>query len=160
MEKTFSKQTALITGGATGIGRSFTKALIENGIGAVVIASRRREALDKTADEINTKFGAEKVFSYAFDVRNRSETENLVNFAIEKFGAVDILINNSGLAVPEIVTEISDEGWNKVLETNLRGAMWLTQLILPKMFERNFGDIVNVSSQAGKNGYADRKSVV
>src|SRR6185369_700775 len=155
MEKIFAEQTVLITGGATGIGRSFTEALVENGIEAVVIASRRREVLDKTANEINTKFGSEKVFSYAFDVRNRSETENLVNFVVEKLSAIDILINNSGLAVPEIVTEISDEGWNKVLETNLRGAMWLTQLILPKMLEQDFGDIVNVSSQAGKHGYAD-----
>jgi 3-oxoacyl-[acyl-carrier protein] reductase len=155
MEKIFAEQTALITGGATGIGRALTETLIENNIGAVIIASRRRQVLDQTADELNARFGSEKVFSYSFDIRDRSETESLVKFAEEKFGAVDVLINNSGLAVPETVTEITNEGWNKVLETNLRGAMWLTQLILPKMIEQDFGDIINVSSQAGKNGYAD-----
>jgi 3-oxoacyl-[acyl-carrier protein] reductase len=154
-EKPFAEQTALITGGATGIGRAFTEAMLGNGIGAVVIASRRREVLDKATAELNEKFGREKVFSYAFDIRNRAETERLVDFVLDKFGAVDVLINNSGLAVTETVTKITDAGWETVLETNLRGAMWLTQLLLPKMLEDDFGDIVNISSQAGKNGYAD-----
>ncbi len=154
-EKLFAEQTVLITGGATGIGRAMTEALLENGVGAVVIASRRREVLDEAAQKMNEKFGAKRVFSYSFDIRNRAETENLVKFAIEKVGAIDVLINNAGLAVPETVTEISNEGWDKVLETNLRGAMWLTQLVLPMMILADFGDIVNISSQAGKNGYAD-----
>ncbi|HEX8369250.1 MAG TPA: SDR family oxidoreductase [Pyrinomonadaceae bacterium] len=153
--KDFSQQSALVTGGATGIGRAFTEALLENGIGAVIIASRRQNVLDEAARELNSKFGENKVFSYAFDVRSRAETENLVRFALEKCGAVDVLINNSGLAVPETVTEITEAGWDTVLETNLRGAMWLTRQLLPKMLEQDFGDIVNVSSQAGKNGYAD-----
>jgi 3-oxoacyl-[acyl-carrier protein] reductase len=152
--KPLNQQTALITGGATGIGRAFTVGLLENGIGSVVIASRRQQVLDETATELNAKFG-EKVFPYAFDLRSREQTENLAHYALEKFGAVDVLINNSGLAVPEAVMEITDEGWNKVLETNLRGAMWLAQLLLPKMIEQDFGDVVNISSQAGKNGYRD-----
>ncbi|HEY0048548.1 MAG TPA: SDR family oxidoreductase [Pyrinomonadaceae bacterium] len=153
--KDLSEQTALITGGATGIGRAFAEALLENGISAVIIASRRRSVLDEAAAELNSRFGAGKVIAYAFDVRHRAETENLVRFALEKCGAVDVLINNSGLAVPETVTEITGAGWDAVMETNLRGAMWLTQMLLPKMLEQDFGDIINVSSQAGKNGYAD-----
>jgi NADP-dependent 3-hydroxy acid dehydrogenase YdfG len=108
--KALSEQTALVTGGATGIGRAFTEALLENGIGAVIIASRRQSVLDEAARELNQKFGDGKVLSYAFDVRNRAETENLVRFALEKRGAIDVLINNSGLAVPETVTEITDAG--------------------------------------------------
>ena len=153
-EKPVHQQTALITGGATGIGRAFTEALLENGIGAVVIASRRQSVVDEAARELNAKFG-QRVFPYSFDVRNKELTKILVNYTLEKLGVVDLLINNSGLAVPETVLEITDDGWDKVLETNLRGAMWLTQLLLPKMLEQDFGDIVNISSQAGKNGYAD-----
>ncbi len=153
--KPLVQQVALVTGGGTGIGRAFTEALLANGIRAVVIASRRKEVVDATATEFNHKFKGQQVFPYSFDIRNREETENLVKYAVENLGAIDILINNSGLAVPETVENITDEGWNKVLETNLRGAMWLTQLVLPQMFEQDFGDIVNVSSQAGKNGYAD-----
>lgn len=154
MNKPLSEQTTLITGGGTGIGRAFAEALLESGIGAIVIASRRRDVLENAAGELNTAHGP-RVHPFAFDIRDRQQTEALVADTINKFGAVDLLINNSGLAVPETVTGITDGGWDEVLETNLRGAVWLSQLVLPKMFEQDFGDIVNVSSQAGKHGYAD-----
>lgn len=154
MEKSLSEQTAMITGGATGIGRSFGEALLGAGIGAIVIASRRRDVLNAAAAEMNAKYG-ERVTPYAFDIRDTHQADELAKFVQAKFGTVDILINNSGLAVPETVTEITNEGWDKVLETNLRGAMWMTQRILPMMIAQDFGDIINVSSQAGKNGYAD-----
>ena len=152
--KLISEQTALITGGATGIGRSFAEALLNEGIGAVLIASRRSDVIEQAAREMNSQFG-DHVTPYAFDIRDRSQTEALVHHVNTNVGPIDILINNAGLAVPETVLEITDAGWDKVLETNLRGAMWLTQLLLPRMLEQDFGDIVNVSSQAGKNGYAD-----
>jgi NAD(P)-dependent dehydrogenase (short-subunit alcohol dehydrogenase family) len=152
--KPFSEQTALITGGGTGIGRAFAAALA--GAGArVLIASRREAVLRRTADELNAAAGAERVFPYAFDVRVREQCEAVVRHCVERFGALDVLVNNSGLAVPETVEEITDEGWDKVLETNLKGAMWLVRAALPLMAAREYGDIVNVSSQAGKNGYAD-----
>lgn len=154
LTKPLSEQTALITGGATGIGRAFAEALLEAGVGHVVIASRRQPVLKKAASEMNAKHGG-RVSAFIFDIRNQKQTETLVRETIDEFGAVDILINNSGLAVPETVTDITNEGWDQVLETNLRGAMWLTRALLPKMLEQDFGDIVNVSSQAGKNGYAD-----
>lgn len=153
-DKPLSAQTALITGGATGIGRAFAEALLDAEIGVVIIASRRGEVLEQASADMNAKHG-ERVTPYTFDIRDRRQTEALVKYIETKFGAVDILINNSGLAVPETVTEITADGWDKVLDTNLRGAMWLTQLVVPQMLEQDFGDIVNVSSQAGKNGYAD-----
>ena len=154
LNKPFPAQVAIITGGGTGIGRAFAEALMRAGA-RVVIASRREEVLRRTASELNAQLGAERVYPYAFDVRNRAQCEALVQYTRERFGAIDVLINNSGLAVPESVTEITDEGWDKVLETNLRGAMWLVRAALPPMIEQDFGDVVNVSSQAGKNGYAD-----
>src|ERR1044072_5825673 len=152
--KPFSEQVALVTGGATGIGRAFTEALAREGA-RVVIASRRRDALEASAAEINELVGGERVYAYAFDVRAREECEALVSHVAERFGALDVLINNSGLAVPETGDEITDEGWETVLTTNLKGAMWLVRAALPHMAAREFGDLVNVSSQAGKHGYAD-----
>lgn len=152
--KPFSEQVALVTGGATGIGRAFTEALAAAGT-RVVIASRRDEVLRRAADEMNLRLSAERVFPYAFDIRDRALTENLVEYVNENLGAIDILINNSGLAVPETVTEITDEGWDKVLDTNLRGVMWLVRRVMQGMVAQDFGDVVNVSSQAGKHGYAD-----
>ncbi|HMF58334.1 MAG TPA: SDR family oxidoreductase, partial [Pyrinomonadaceae bacterium] len=152
--KPFNEQVALVTGGATGIGRALTEALASAGV-RVVVASRRDDVLKQAADEINSRLRAERVFPYAFDIRDRALTENLVMYINEKWGATDILVNNSGLAVPETVTEITDEGWDKVFETNLRGAMWLVRRVMQAMVAQDFGDIVNVSSQAGKHGYAD-----
>jgi NAD(P)-dependent dehydrogenase (short-subunit alcohol dehydrogenase family) len=152
--KPFSEQVALVTGGGTGIGRAFAGALANAGA-RVCVASRNETVLRRTADELNAAAGAERVFTYAFDVRAREQCEALVGHCVERFGSLDVLVNNSGLAVPETVEEITDEGWETVLSTNLKGAMWLVRAALPQMAARAFGDVVNVSSQAGKHGYAD-----
>ncbi len=152
--KPLSEQVALVTGGGTGIGRAFAAALA--GAGArVVIASRREDVLRQTAGELNEGVGAERVHPHAFDVRDLGQTEALVRRVAERFGTIDVLVNNSGLAVQETVEGVTEEGWDKVLETNLRGAMWLVRAALPYMLREDFGDVVNVSSQAGKHGYAD-----
>lgn len=152
--KSFTEQVAIITGGGTGIGRAFSEALAREGA-RVVIASRREETLRRTADELNAMINRERVYPYAFDVRNRTEIDALISHAVERFGSIDVLINNAGLAVPETVSEITEESWDTVMDTNLRGAMWLVRAALPHMMAQNFGDVVNVSSQAGKHGYAD-----
>lgn len=152
--KPLSDQVALVTGGGTGIGRAFTEALGVAGV-KVVIASRREEVVSHTAHELNLKFGAERVFPYAFDIRERREINALVGHVIEQHGTLDILVNNSGLAVPETVDQITETGWDKVMDTNLRGVMQLVRATLPSMIANGFGDIVNISSQAGKHGYAD-----
>ncbi|MDX6695187.1 MAG: hypothetical protein QOF02_2790 [Blastocatellia bacterium] len=152
--KPLTEQVALVTGGGTGIGRAFAQALCSAGA-RVVIASRRPDVLHRAADELNAECGAERVFPYVFDLRHRGQTEALAQYALERWGAVDVLVNNSGLAVPETVERITDEGWDEVLETNLRGAMWLARALLPVMTAQDFGDVINVSSQAGKHGYAD-----
>lgn len=144
----------IVTGGGSGIGRAFTRQLAQAGA-TVIIASRREEMLHRAAEEINKECEVERVYPYAFDIRDRAQSEALVRYTIARWGAVDVLVNNSGLAVPETIDRITDEGWDKVLETNLRGAMWLVRAVLPAMTAADFGDVVNVSSQAGKHGYAD-----
>src|SRR6266851_2370300 len=152
--KPLSDQVALVTGGGTGIGRAFTEALATAGV-KVVIASRREEVVSHTAHELNLKFGAERVFPYVFDIRERREIDALVGHVIEQHETLDILVNNSGLAVPETVDQITEDGWDKVMDTNLRGVMQLVRATLPNMRANQFGDIVNISSQAGTHGYAD-----
>jgi NADP-dependent 3-hydroxy acid dehydrogenase YdfG len=152
--KNLSEQIAIVTGGASGIGRAFTEALAVRGV-KVVIASRRRQLLESAAQKINSDISDERVFPYQLDVRDRSQIDDLVSYVIGRWKTVDILINNSGLAVPETVDQLTDEGWNTVMETNLRGVVQLTRAVLVHMVAGDFGDIINVSSQAGKHGYAD-----
>jgi len=152
--KSFADQVALITGGGTGIGRAFAEALALART-TVVIASRREEVLRKTAAEINETVDAELVFPYQLDLQDVAQIDFLVSNMIDRWQTIDVLINNSGLAVPETVEQITEAGWDKVMETNLRGAMQLTRAVLPHMIKHDFGDVVNVSSQAGKHGYAD-----
>ena len=152
--KPIFEQVAIVTGGGTGIGRAFTEALA--GAGAkVVIASRRADVLSRAAEETNATLDSERVFPYELDIRDRNQIDELVRAVFERWQAIDLLINNSGLAVPETVEEITDEGWETVMETNLRGVMQLVRAVMPHMRANDFGDIVNVSSQAGKHGYGD-----
>jgi len=152
--KPLSEQVAIVTGGGTGIGRAFAEALASAG-GKVVIASRRTEVLRRTADEINAGLGAERVFPYELDIRVRAQVDELAADVYGRWQAIDVLVNNSGLAVPETVDNVTDDGWETVMDTNLRGVMQLVRTVLPFMRRNDFGDIVNVSSQAGKHGYAD-----
>jgi len=152
--KPLSQQVAIVTGGGTGIGRAFSEALAAAGV-RVVIASRREAVLRAAAEEINATLNAERVFTHAFDIRDRGQIESLVNQVVGRWKTIDLLINNSGLAVPETVEAITEESWDKVIDTNLRGVVQLVRSVLPHMMKNDFGDIVNVSSQAGKHGYAD-----
>lgn len=152
--KPLSEQVAIVTGGGSGIGRALSEALADAGA-KVVIASRRRDVLSTTAKEINAKAGNERVFPYEFDLRKVDDAAKLVADVYERWQSVDLLVNNSGLAVPETVDQITEDAWDKVLDTNLRGAMQLVRAVLPHMRRNDFGDIINISSQAGKHGYAD-----
>lgn len=152
--KPLAEQIAIVTGGGSGIGRALTEALALAGV-RVVIASRRTDVLRTTADELNASLGVGRVFPYEFDIRDGAEIEALARDVFARWQAIDVLVNNSGLAVPEIVDAISDAGWDTVMETNLRGVMQLVRAVLPYMRQSDFGDIVNISSQAGKHGYAD-----
>ena len=152
--KPLPEQIALVTGGGTGIGRAFTERLAAAGA-TVVIASRREDVVRRTADEINANLPAERVFAHQLDIRDLESIETLVRDVTDRWLTIDVLINNSGLAVPETVDQVTEAGWDKVMETNLRGVMQLTRAVLPHMVKNDFGDIVNVSSQAGKHGFAD-----
>src|SRR5438132_5416202 len=152
--KPLTDQIALVTGGGTGFGRAFAEALAAAGA-RVVIASRREEILRRTAEELNDSCGAERVFVHGLDLRDRAQIDSFVKDVIDRWGSLDVIINNAGLAVPETVDQITEDGWDRVMETNLRGVMQLVRAALPYMTKNDFGDIVNVSSQAGKHDYAD-----
>lgn len=122
--KPLDQQTALVTGGGSGIGRAFARELLSMGYGHVIIASRRESVLATTVNELSNAFPNQRIGYFVFDIREQDQTKALVAHASKQTGAVDLLINNSGLAVPEVVESITDAAWDTVFETNLRGAMW------------------------------------
>ena len=128
--ETLHGKTAIITGGATGIGKAIADALTSEGAN-VVGASRRTGC----------------------DVRKKTDVVRLAIDVKERFGRIDILINNTGLGVGSKIVECSEEEWHRVLDTNLTGTFLMTQAVLPDMIAQRSGYIVNIASQAGKHGY-------
>lgn len=142
-------RVAIITGGGSGIGRAMAAGLAAKGM-KVVIASRREDLLARVAAELG-----EHVSARACDLRELDSVQHLVNQTVSRFGRLDLVINNSGLAIAERLDTVSNEHWDIVMDTNLRGAFWLTREAMHQFRRQGQGDVVNISSQAGLHGYAD-----
>lgn len=137
----FAGRTALVTGGGRGIGRRTALAFGRLGAG-VVIASRNPENLDRTTGELR-ELGVE-CLSITTNIREPDEVENLVDRSLERFGAIDFLINNAGGQFPAAPGAISDRGWRAVIDLNLNGTWNMCSRTVPHMITRGFGSIVNV----------------
>ncbi|UCZ53909.1 3-ketoacyl-ACP reductase [Bacillus shivajii] len=140
---------ALITGGSRGIGRATAIALAKEGVELGLIA-RSEESFQSVEKEL-TALDATFVTAVA-DVANEQEVQLAVKKIEDKFGAIDILINNAGVGVRGSFLELPTDEWKKVLDTNVMGIVHVTQAALPAMIEKNKGDIVNISSMSGLKG--------
>jgi NAD(P)-dependent dehydrogenase (short-subunit alcohol dehydrogenase family) len=129
---------AIVTGGGTGIGAAVAQRLHRDGHG-IVLAGRRREPLEALAGELDEALVVEA------DVGNPSHAERTVAAALERFGGVDVLVNNAGVGDSAPVLEETPEGWERTLRINLTGAFLMARAALPSLIEQR-GSIVNVSS--------------
>ena len=146
-------KTAIVTGGGSGIGFAIAKELVHHGVN-VVIASRRQKVLTEAAHELNAvKKG--KVIAVECDLREKKDIQNVVRKTKKTFSSIDILINNSGLGVSSKIVDCTDKEWDMVLDTNLKGAFWMSREVLPTMIAQRSGYIINIASQAAKHGYAN-----
>jgi NAD(P)-dependent dehydrogenase (short-subunit alcohol dehydrogenase family) len=138
-----SNRVAIITGGARGIGRGIALKFAEEGC-SVVIAYRVSEP-SKTLEEILKKGG--NGFSVQCDVSDSRQVQNLVNQVINKYGKVDILVNNAAIAqTPKSITMVSEEEWDRILNINLKGTFLCCKAVVPHMKEKKYGKIINISS--------------
>jgi NAD(P)-dependent dehydrogenase (short-subunit alcohol dehydrogenase family) len=138
---------ALITGGGTGIGAAIAARLSE--IDArITVVGRRPEPLEEVADGLD---GAQPV---PFDVTDEAAVEEGLKTATERFGPVDVLINNAGAADSSPFTRTTPDAWRAMLDVNLTGAFLMSRAVLPGMVERGWGRIVSIASTAGLKGYA------
>lgn len=143
---------ALITGASAGIGEACAIKLAENGFD-LIIAGRREKNLEKLAKKIQKSNKAE-VLKLCLDVRNYKDVEKTINSLPEKWKNIDILVNNAGLAVgvSPIEQGVIDD-WDRMIDTNVKGLLYVTRCVSPLMAERKKGLIVNISSIAGKEAY-------
>jgi NAD(P)-dependent dehydrogenase (short-subunit alcohol dehydrogenase family) len=137
----FSRRTALVTGGGRGIGKQIALGFARLGAN-IVIASRNPDNLDPTAVEIAAT-GVD-CLAVPTNIRETGEVEALLEKALERFGAVDFLVNNAGGQFPARPTQISDNGWRAVIDLNLNGTWNVCSRVGPHMAERGSGAIVNV----------------
>lgn len=157
-------KVALVTGAARGIGRAIAFALAEAGADLVLIdiASNiagvpydlgNRSQLQHTADECRRRGSA--VLAFEADVRDTAKTGEAVQAALKRFGRIDVLVNNAGIAAPsgKIAHEIADTEWDLMIDVDLGGAWRMIKAVAPAMFQARGGSIINICSTAGVVGY-------
>lgn len=141
-------RVALVTGGNKGLGKAMARGFAEAGAD-VVIASRHAEELKAALDEILDGTGRRGEYFVA-DMAVRGSADTLARAALEKFGRVDVLINNAGMNAPQAIDAVDDATWDRVVEVNLSSVMALTRALVPQMKERRWGRVVHVSSIMGQ----------
>ena len=139
-------RTAIVTGGAKGIGAHYCEALAAEGASVVVadIADG-----NEVAEKIAAKHGRNSTLSETFDVSDETQVKGLVARTIERFGKIDILVNNAALFAPlpfQPVTEIDVATWDKVMAVNVRGPFLMAKHVAPHMKARKYGKIINIGS--------------
>ncbi len=153
----FDGSVAVVTGGSRGIGRAVAETLLQCGAD-VLIAGRSAASLAEAAAElarVTDATGAGRLETVAADVRRPADAERLVGAAADRFGGVDILINNAGIGHFEAVAEQSVDDWAQIIETNLSGVFYCCRAAIPVLRQRGGGWIINVSSLAGSYPFAN-----
>ncbi|MBP7102038.1 MAG: SDR family NAD(P)-dependent oxidoreductase [Bacteroidales bacterium] len=148
------RMIAYITGATSGIGKAVALKLAQKGYD-IIITGRREAMLHELANEIKTSF-ARNVLPLVYDVRNRKQTIDINASLPEKWQQIDVLVNNAGLAVGlNPIHEGDMDDWERMIDTNLKGLLYVTRSIAPLMVQRGKGHIFNIGSIAGKEVYAN-----
>ena len=145
-------KTIMITGATTGFGKSTALKFAENGYN-IIITGRRKELLDVLEKEL-IAFGKINILSLNFDVRKKDEVESVIRNLPEVWKKIDILVNNAGLAVGlDHIQNGNTDDWDRMIDTNVKGLLYVTRAVAPLMVARNKGHIFNIGSIAGKETY-------
>lgn len=148
-----TKKVAIVTGGSRGIGKAIALSLAAAGFNLIINSRNSKEVRD-TADEIS-KITGKDVIPLEANVTCHNDVKKVVKTAIEKFDRIDVLVNNAGMAVVRLLVETTEEQWNQVMDTNLKGVFLCSKEVLPQMIVQRSGTIINISSGAGKSGFAE-----
>ncbi len=145
-------KAALVTGASSGLGRATAISLARAGADVALVA-RSQQELDSAKEEIS-KIGR-RALTLPVDLASEAQTAGAVGRTVEALGRIDVLVNSAGTDAPGIVEELDVEGWDRTLAVNLRAPFLLSKAAFPHMREAGGGMIVNISSVAGKKGWAN-----
>ena len=145
-------KVALITGSSRGIGKQIAIKFAKNGYNIVVNYINKNEEVEKTIEELK-QFGIE-VLEAQGDISNYEQSEKIVNSTIEKFGQIDVLVNNAGITKDMLIMRMKKEDFTKVIDVNLVGTFNITKNVIPYMMKKRNGRIINISSVVGISGNA------
>ena len=151
-ELALTGQVALVTGASSGLGRASALALA--GAGAdVVLLARSADDLQRVVTELTPS--GRRIVAFPADVAHEDDIVKAVRCAIETFGHIDILVNAAGIDVPGPIVQLATSDWDYVLDVNLRAPFLLAKAVFPSMSQVRRGTIINISSVAGKRGWAN-----
>jgi len=148
-----SEKVAIVTGAGRGMGYHIALALARYGAD-LVVCSRTISELEKVGGEIE-RLGR-RVLIQQMDIQRISEIHGMVKKSVEVFDHIDILINNAGINIPQWATDVTEEAWDKIIDTNLKGLFFCAQAVGKVMIQQKKGKIINLSSQAGSVGLLQR----
>lgn len=145
---------ALVTGATSGIGKSTAEIFAKNGYD-LIITGRRQERLSEFKKNLESTYKI-KVHSICFDIRKLSEVEKAINDLPAEFKKIDVLVNNAGLAAGlSAIQDGNVDHWERMIDTNIKGLLYITKSVSKLMIEQKKGHIINVGSIAGKEAYAN-----
>jgi len=150
MDLGLADRVYVVTGGGRGLGRATAEVL--SAAGLRVVAADVREAT--AAESVEALDGAEAL-AVALDVRDEASAASLVDAAVERFGRLDVLVNNAGTDVTRAFDEMSPDEWSRVIDVNLRGPMNMTAAALPALRDSGRGHVVNIASTAAKRAWTE-----
>lgn len=145
-------KVAIVTGGGKGLGRTITEFLLAQGM-KVAICGRTEGVIYDAVNSLNKTFPG-CVFGDVCDVGQAAQVSQFYDKVIAEFGDVHVLINNSGFGKETLIWETSEQDWDSVMDTNVKGTYLMCKSVVPKMIENQEGYIINIASQAALNGYA------
>jgi len=146
------RKIILVTGATSGFGKSIAVRFAQNGDN-LIITGRRKDRLEELKTRLEREFKSE-VLALGFDVRKLTEVENAITALPEKWKLIDVLVNNAGLAVGmNPIHEGVTDDWERMIDTNIKGLLYMTRMVSPLMVARRQGHIINIGSIAGKEVY-------
>ena len=147
--KSLAGRIAIVTGGSRGIGLAIARSLADAGA-SVVVSGRDAARLDAAVKELEA-LGA-PALAVAADAARREDVDRLVEATRERFGRVDVAVNNAGITRDQLLVRMKDDDWDQVLDTNLRGVFLMTRAVGRVMMRQRSGRIINIASTAGAMG--------